>query len=133
MWANYDFAAVKGSIISAVSDYLIHNTRRDRLPASDFVRIIEGIPGVDSVTVFFDADKNNAAYYGSGNYGIDEYGDIILSRDVISKTGQTVKVNDLLPLFRGPFTSNTGIEYGDDINSLTSTINITLRGKSEEQ
>jgi len=131
MWSNYNFDAVKGAIISAISDYLIHNTRRDRLPVSDFIKIIENVPGVDSVSVFFDADKNNSVYYGQGNYGIDEYGDIILSRDVVDKLGNTVKVNDLLPLFRGPFTSSAGIEYGDDINSLTSTINITLRGKSE--
>lgn len=131
MWNNYDFNAVKSSIISAVSDYLISNTRRDRIPLSDLIRIVEGVAGVDSVTLFFDADKNNATYYGEENYGIDEYGDIVLSRQMTDRFGNTIEVNDLLPLFRGPFISADGIEYSDDLDALTSTINITLRGRSD--
>lgn len=131
MWNNYDFNAVKSSIISAVSDYLISNTRRDRIPSSDLIRIIENVDGVDSVTLFFDADKNNATYYGDDNYGIDEYGDIVLAREMTDRFGNTIEVNDLLPLFRGPFTSPEGIEYSDDLDALTSTINITLRGTSD--
>ena len=46
------------------------------------------------------------------------------------KLGNSIEVNDLFPLFRGGFTSANGIEYGDDLNSLTSMVNITLRGKS---
>lgn len=131
IWNNYDFNSVKSSIITAVSDYLISNSRRDRIPASDLIRVVEGVSGVDSVTLFFDADKNNSIYYGEGNYGIDEYGDIILSRQVVDKLGNTIQINDLLPLFRGPFTSYEGAEYSDDLDALTSTINITLRGRSD--
>ena len=131
IWNNYDFNSVKSSIITAVSDYLISNSRRDRIPASDLIRVVEGVSGVDSVTLFFDADKNNSIYYGEGNYGIDEYGDIILSRQVVDKLGNTIQINDLLPLFRGPFTSDEGVEYSDDLDALTSTINITLRGRSD--
>ena len=59
MWSNYDFNSVKSSIVSSVSDYLISNVRRDRIPVSDIIRIVESVDGVDSVSVFFDADKNN--------------------------------------------------------------------------
>ena len=131
MWNNYDFASVKNSIITAVSDYLITNTRRDRIPVSDLVRIIEGIAGVDSVSLFFDADSGNSVYYNDGTCGIDEYGDIVLTRHITDKLGNTVDVNDLLPLFRGTFTSVNGVEYSDNIDSLSSTINITLRGRSD--
>lgn len=131
MWNNYNFNSVKSSIISAVSNYLITNTRRDRIPVSDLIRIIEGINGVDSVSVFFDADKNNEKYYGNGNYGIDEYGDIILTRTLEDKFGNTIQMNDLIPLFRGPFVSPSGIEYEDNIDWINGPINITLRGKSE--
>lgn len=130
MWENYNFDMVKSSIVSVVSNYLIKNTRRDRLPVSDIVTLIEGVAGVDSVTVAFDADKNNSYYYGEGHYGLDEYGDIVLSRDVKDTLGNTMHINDILPLFRGPFTSPEGVEYSDDMNSLCSTINITLRGRS---
>ena len=130
MWSNYNFESVKSNIITNISNYLIHNTRRDRIPVSDLVRIVESVPGVDSVSIFFDADKNNSKLYGDGNYGIDEYGDIILSRTITDSIGNKVEINDLLPLFRGPFISSNDIEYSDDLDSLTCSVNITLRGKS---
>lgn len=133
MWDTYNFQSVKSSIINALSDYFISNTRRDRIPVSDLVKIIENIDGVDSVSVMFDADKNNSAYYGDGEYGIDEYGDIVLSRKITDKLGNVIDVNDLLPLFRGGFTSPSGIEYSDDMDNLASAVNITLRGRSHKR
>ena len=130
MWANFNFNSVKSAIISALSEYLITNNRRDRIPVSDMIKIVEGVDGVDSVSIIFDADKNNETYYGKGNYGIDEYGDIVLSRAITDSLGNKVEVNDLLPLFRGGFTSPNGIEYSDSLDSLTGSVNITLRGKS---
>lgn len=130
MWDDYAFDTVKSDIISAVSSYLMDNSRRDRIPVSDLIRIVENVSGVDSVSIFFDADKNNESYYGSGNYGLDEFGDIILERSVKDSLGNSTTIKDLFPLFRGPFTSYTGIEYNDDINNLNAPINITLRGKS---
>jgi hypothetical protein len=100
MWSNYDFNSVKSSIVSAVSDYLISNVRRDRMPVSDIIRIVEGVDGVDSVSVFFDADKNNQNYFGKGNYGIDQYGDIVLKRSVTDRLGNMLDINDIQPLFR---------------------------------
>lgn len=131
IWSTFDFDTVKASMISAVSDYLLGMTRRDKIPVSDLIRILDGVEGVDSVTVFFDADKNNEAYYGEGNYGIDAYGDITLERTLTDVLGNSIIVKDMLPIFRGPFTSPKGIEYSDDINSLCSPINITLRGKTD--
>lgn len=130
MWSNYNFNTVKSSIISAISEYLISNKRRDRIPVSDLIKIVENLPGVDSVSIFFDADEKNEQYYEKGNYGIDEYGDIVLTRYITDSLGNKIEVNDLLPLFRGGFTSPNGADYSDDINSLTGVINITLRGKS---
>lgn len=131
IWSNYSFSSVKSAIISAVSAYLLNNSRRDRIPVSDLVKIVEGVDGVDSVSIFFDADVNNQKYYGEGNYGLDGYGDVILSRTIKDTLGNSVDVNDLLPLFRGGFVSPNGVEYGEDINGLTSGINITLRGKTQ--
>lgn len=131
IWSNYNFNAVKSSIINAISSYLISNTRRDRIPVSDLIRIVEGVSGVDSVSIYFDADKNNSRLYGSGNYGIDEYGDIILTRNIVDKLGNTLNINDIYPLFRGGFTSYNDIEYSSDLNSLNGPINITLRGTTD--
>lgn len=131
IWSDYNFNSVKSEIVSKVSDYLITNTRRDRIPVSDLISVVENISGVDSVSIFFDADKTNEIYYGKGNYGIDDYGDIILTRDVKDKFGNTIKLNDLLPLFRGGFTSADGVFYEDTLDVLTGPINITLRGTSQ--
>lgn len=130
MYSDFDFNVVKSSIVSAVSNYLLNTTRRDRLPVSDIVRVVEQVSGVDSVSVVFDADKKNSIYYGDGKYGIDEYGDVIMSRTVTDLFGNEIEMQDLYPLFRGNFTSINDIEYTDNLNSLCGPINITLRGKT---
>ena len=130
MWSSYDFNAVKSSIISEVSNYLITNTRRDRIPVSDMIKIIEGVDGVDSVSVYFDADENNRIYFGEGNYGIDDYGDIVLTRNLSDRIGNVYDINDVRPLFRGGFTSINGVYYDDNLDSMVGPINISLRGKT---
>ena len=131
IWSEYEFNAVKSEILGAVSNYLLANQRRDRLPISDIISVVENVEGVDSVNAFFDADKNNSVYYGEGKYGIDAYGDIVLERNLKGVFGNNVYTNDLYPLFRGPFVSPEGVEYSDSLDSLVSPINITLRGKTK--
>ena len=109
IWSEYEFNAVKSEILGAVSNYLLANQRRDRLPISDIISVVENVEGVDSVNAFFDADKNNSVYYGEGKYGIDAYGDIVLERNLKGVFGNNVYTNDLYPLFRGPFVSPEGV------------------------
>lgn len=55
---------------------------------SDIVSIFENdVEGIDSVRVSFDADTNNQNIYGQGKYGIDEFGDIMLSRTITDSNG----------------------------------------------
>ena len=60
---------LSSEIRSKVAEYLINITRRDRLPKSDIVAIIEGIEGIDSVNVKFTSEKEETArrlgYYTS--------------------------------------------------------------------
>lgn len=128
MWEGYVFDNVYNDIVANVSNYFINNTRRDRIPVSDLVRIIENTSGVDSVSVWFDADKENIKYYET-NYGIDDYGDLILERYVTDAFGNNIPVKDIYPLVRGGFTSPEGVEYGEGMNKETmSGINVILRG-----
>ena len=128
IYEGYDLNNIREQIISKTSDYFLKNTRRDRIPQSDLVRIIEGIDGVDSVSVWFDADKNNFTIYGNG-YGLDDYGDIILERFVLDAFGNRVTVKDIYPLIRGGFESQLGITYDDSVaKDRLSTVNIQLRG-----
>lgn len=131
MWSNYNFNSVKSSIISALSDYIINTTRRDRIPVSDIIKIVEDVDGVDSVSVYFDADVNNQNYFGTGNYGIDEYGDIVLTRNLTDRLGNRIDVKDIQPMFRGDFTSKNGVYYEDNLDGILGPVNITLRGKSK--
>lgn len=130
MWNGYEFESIKQEIIDNISTYLIKNTRRDRIPISDLIKVVEEVEGVDSVTISFDADKDNTFIYGENNYGIDDFGDIILSRYISDINDNKIEIKDIVPLFRGNFLSMNGVEYGDDIYDGLSPINITLRGVS---
>lgn len=50
---GYDEIQLMNNIRAKVSEYLIKVTRRDRLPKSDIVALIENIDGIDSVNVQF--------------------------------------------------------------------------------
>lgn len=128
IFEGYELDVVREQIVSKTSDYFLKNTRRDRIPISDIVRVVENIDGVDSVTAWFDADVNNQTIYQSG-YGIDDYGDILLERYVDDAFGNKVPVKDIYPLIRGGFTSSNGVEYDDSlVKDKLSTLNINLRG-----
>ena len=128
LWEGYEYDNVREAIISATSDYFLKNTRRDRIPVSDIVRIIEGVDGVDSVNVWFDADKDNFNIYKT-HYGIDDYGDIILERTVKDAWNNNVPVKDVYAMIRGGWESSNGVYYYDGTDkSKLSTINIQVRG-----
>ena len=58
------------------------------IPISDIISIFENdVPGVDSVKAQFVADTNNINIYGNNFDGIDEYGDIILTRTIKDNNG----------------------------------------------
>ena len=52
---------IYSEIRAKISNYLINITRRDRLPKSDIIAIIEGVEGVDSVNVRFVSEKEETA------------------------------------------------------------------------
>lgn len=132
LWEGYNYDNVRSNIINATAEYFTKNTRRDRIPVSDLIKIIESVDGVDSVNVWFDADKNNLSIYGTF-YGIDDFGDVILERFVNDAWGNKVPVRDIFPIFKGGFTNPSGIFYEDSLNKSTlSTLNIQVRGYTKK-
>lgn len=113
IWDNYNERDVYASGLQALSSYLLNFNRKDIIPVSDIISIFENnVNGIDSVKVWFDADVNNEIVYNQpGFYGLDDYGDIILTRNYIDTNAQNSTINDILPLIRGGFTSPQGIEY----------------------
>lgn len=128
IYEGFELNTIRESIISKASEYFLKNTRRDRIPSSDLVRIIENIEGVDSVSIWFDADKANINIY-TDHYGLDSYGDILLERYVDDAFGNKVAVKDIYPLIRGGWESSNGIYYDDSTaKEKLSNVNINLRG-----
>lgn len=77
-FSGYSKELIRSEIIDSLSSYFINYTRRDRIPKSDLIAIIENITGVDSVSVFFKEDPNN---FVSGNQTfLNDKGDIIIGR-----------------------------------------------------
>ena len=128
IWNGYNIESVYADCIDVLSKYLLTTTRKDMIPLSDITALFEGVEGIDSVKVAFDADVQNENVYGQdGFYGIDEFGDVVLTRKYTSQNGTTREVRDILPLFRGGFTSPQGIEYSEQqSNEHNSAFNLNL-------
>lgn len=109
---GYSKELIRTAIINSLSDYFINYTRRDRIPKSDLVAIIESIEGIDSVNVYFKEDPANFSI--DSESFINEMGDIqIGKRDY--------------PLIRGGWTDNTGVYYIEDLSeNKPSSLNITF-------
>jgi hypothetical protein len=132
LWEGTIYDNVRQDIITKTSDYFLRNTRRDRIPVSDLIKIIEGIDGVDSVNVWFDASKDNYDIYKTF-YGIDDFGDIILERYVKDAFGNNVAVKDLYPIIRGGFENAEGTWYEDSLTkNVLSSMNIQVRGYTKK-
>lgn len=84
-YEGYSKDNLRQQIISKCSDYFLKNRRRDRIPKSDLISIIENIQGVDSVNLWFVGEENeffksDPANASLPDVGIDTFGDIIINR-----------------------------------------------------
>lgn len=128
IWVGANADGIYNEIMKKLSDYFINNKRRDRIPVSDITKIVEEIDGVDSVTVSFDADKENIHIFKT-HYGIDEWGDVVLDRTVNDFFGNPIDIRDVYPLFRGGFVSENGREYsGVQERERLSAVNLNIVG-----
>lgn len=136
IWSDSSYNEVYNESMSKLSEYFLSLKRRDRIPLSDIIALLEDVSGIDSVRVSFDADVNNSYIYQKSTefYGIDEYGDIIMTRSVTDNYGNVTDVHDIYPLFRGGFSSSSGIVYGD-VQSQTdlSGFNLNVIGTSKSK
>ena len=70
---NADKAQIRSLVRSRLNEYFLNVKRRDRVPRSDLVSLIEQIPGVDSVNVFFVSERNETAIR-NGYYDVEVQG-----------------------------------------------------------
>jgi hypothetical protein len=109
---------IKSQITSILSDYFLNIRRRDKIPRSDLIAAIESISGVDSVSLYFVGESNEAAKTQSPNspdVGFDEFGDIVMGKDEIV-------------VISGGWEDRNGIyyDYGASMSTLSS-VNIDIR------
>lgn len=109
-----DPTTIKNTIRRSIASYMLNLKRRDRIPRSDIIAILESIPGVDSANFFFTSQKNEAnqlTMQGATNLkaatlntqvGIDSFGDILIGR------------NELV-IMRGGWTDRYGVTYKEGI------------------
>ena len=121
-YEGYNKDVIRQQIVQKTSDYFLSSRRRDRIPKSDLISVIESVEGVDSVNLYFVCEKNeeykkDGANADKPDIGLDEFGDIVMKKDeiVIIRGGWTNRY--------GTFFS-TGIESGK-----YSTLNITFAKK----
>jgi hypothetical protein len=125
---GFDPEIIKDKIQSTISTYFINLKRRDKIPKSDMIALIESVPGVDSVSFYF-VGQANEAYHATidnlpntsvselnTNIGFDEFGDIIIGR------GELVVI-------RGGWNDRYGSAYEVGIvPGKPSALNISIKG-----
>ena len=70
---NSDKSQIRSLIRDRLNEYFLNVKRRDRVPRSDLVSLIEQIPGIDSVNVFFVSEQNETAIR-NGYYEVEVMG-----------------------------------------------------------
>lgn len=118
IFEGYSQDVIKSEIISDLSEYFLHNRRRDLIPSSDLVRIIEEVDGVDSVNVSFiseDDEIRKKSDPNSPHIGLDDMGDIVIGQ------------NELV-VIKGGWRDRKGILYEDGIfDDRPGSVNINIK------
>jgi len=148
-----DIDGMRSDILSVLSEYFLRVQRRDAIPKSDIIAILETINGVDSCNIEFVSQVNEEAitngYYFKTTYEIDTIRSlkIPITTQVTLQT-QTIdnvttviedpklgldKFGDIkiglneLPIMRGGWKDRNGVEYVVDIkNNNISSVNIMV-------
>lgn len=144
VFKGYDYNEMRAEIIAQLSDYFLQTRRRDILPKSDIINLIEDVDKVDSVNVEFVSERNEAAirngFYFNERFqgetlirerievaegddprlGIDDFGDIIIGQNE-------------LPIIRGGWNDRFGQFYEEfpELNK-TGSVNIVIQQEIEE-
>ena len=119
IYSGYSQDVITNTIIQNLSSYFLGVKRRTIIPASDIIRIVERIDGIDSVNINFLSEANEnmqASLPGAPVVGLDNFGDI------------KIGLNEL-PVIRGGWTDRNGITYADGIyTDQPSSVNIHIKG-----
>lgn len=133
VYDTVDQPTLKNEIINKITAYLLKVNRRDKIPKSDLIALIEGIKGVDSVNLSFVSEINERAiidgFYIQNVNTIDKVRGIsVVTQNQINLTPGTdpnlglddfgdIKIGlNEMPVIRGGFYDRFGNYYEDGIN-----------------
>jgi len=147
---GFDFNTLKSDILALLSEYFLRVQRRDKIPKSDIIAMIESVNGVDSVNIEFVSKENEEAitngYFFKTTYKIDMIRSIkeAIRTKVVLKfdsDGNVIEDPQLgldqfgdieiglnqLPIIRGGWNDRNGVLYSTDIkdNNIAS-VNIII-------
>jgi hypothetical protein len=147
---GFDFNTLKSDILALLSEYFLRVQRRDKIPKSDIIAMIESVNGVDSVNIEFVSKENEEAitngYFYKTTYKIDKIRSIkeaIRTKVVLQfdADGNVIEDPQLgldqfgdieiglnqLPIIRGGWSDRNGVFYSTDIkdNNIAS-VNIII-------
>jgi hypothetical protein len=126
---NYDKDAIRIEIRKNLDEYFLNVNRRDRIPRSDIISIIENVEGIDSVNVFFISEVNEKAirdgFYFIPVYGTDPVTDqrvLIENKKIVLKKGEDPQLgldsfgdviieNNDIAIIRGGWKDRNGTFY----------------------
>ena len=128
IFEGFDPNTIKQEIRNKISEYMLNLKRRDKIPRSDMIAIVESVSGVDSVYVEFISEEDQerlkdlqktAGPDVTVNYqssSIDSFGDIIIGKNQ-------------LVIFRGGWSDLDGNNYTvSPVGGSLGPINITIEG-----
>jgi hypothetical protein len=126
---DFDKDAIRIEIRKNLNEYFLNVNRRDRIPRSDIISIVENVEGIDSVNVFFISERNEQAikdgFYFIPVYGTDPVTDqrvlienkkIVLAKGEdpqlgLDSFGDVVIENNELAIIRGGWEDRNGTHY----------------------
>jgi len=128
IFEGFDPNTIKQEIRNKISEYMLNLKRRDKIPRSDMIAIVESVSGVDSVYAEFISEEDQerlkdlqktAGPDVTVNYqssSIDSFGDIIIGKNQ-------------LVIFRGGWSDLDGNNYTvSPVGGSLGPINITIEG-----
>jgi hypothetical protein len=122
VFEGYSQDVIKSNIIANLSSYFLSVRRRDLIPSSDLVKIIENVEGVDSVNVSFLSELNETSKKANPSapiIGLDDMGDIVIGKNE-------------LPVVRGGWKDRNGVFYDDGIyDDKPGSVNINIKRVSK--
>ncbi len=140
-----DAITIKNDVINQITDYLINVTRRDRIPKSDLISIVEGVNGVDSVDVSFVSQENEDAITDGFYYRIEKTSNVVrsLTTETLKKItvapgenpslgldefGDVIIEQNEVPIVRGGWYDRYGNYYEEGLSEKDfSSINVIIK------